>query len=271
MSVAIRTLLLGAASAGKRPMTLGVGSGVVLDSQARDEFAETQAKARFLTRMDPGFTLFETMLLRLGRVRHLRYHLQRLRGSAHALGFALDEAALLRTLAAHVATLQPLQSYRLRLDLHHNGHMSLQHSPLLPLPPGPARLLLSATPVHDAEAVLLQHKTSLRTAYDAAIQKALAQQAFDTVFLNRRGEVCEGARSTLLVLLDGSWRTPALSSGALQGVMRSRLLQRYPAITEQALSLPDVLSAQALLVCSALRGLQHAQWVRGADGNIQTV
>jgi len=271
LSVAIRTLVLGAATNSQRPMTLGVGSGVVLDSEARDEFAETQAKARFLTRMDPGFSLFETLRICDGKARNLGYHLRRLRGSAQALGFALDEAELLRTLAAHLATLPVQERFRLRLDLHHDGRMALQHAALMPLPPGPARLLLSASPVPQQEAALLQYKTSLRTAYDAAIQKAIAQQAFDVVFVNERGEVCEGARSNLLVLRGGQWLTPALPSGVLQGVMRMRLLQRYPSIQEATLSLRDVLSADAVLVCSALRGIQRAEWVRDANGKVQTV
>lgn len=271
LSVAIRTLLLGAPIAGLRPMTLGVGGGVVMDSVAQEEFAETQAKARFLTRMDPGFTLFETLRISRGRARNLDYHLRRLRGSAQALGFALDEATLMQALGAHLATLPSQQNFRLRLDLHHDGRMTLQHAAIAALPPGPARLLLSASPVPAQEAALLQHKTSLRTAYDTAIQKAVAHHAFDTVFVNDRGEVCEGARSTLLVQRDGRWYTPALDCGVLQGVMRMRMLQRYPAITEKTLPLQEVLSAQSLLVCSALRGLQRAEWIRDANGAVHTV
>jgi para-aminobenzoate synthetase/4-amino-4-deoxychorismate lyase len=139
------------------------------------------------------------------------------------------------------------------------------------LPQGPARLVLSNANLPRTESALLNHKTSLRASYDAAIQAAIAHAAFDTIFLNDQGEVTEGARSSIFVKLDGRWRTPTLASGVLAGVMRQRLLRRFPVITEEAVSLDHVLSAQALVVCSALRGLQYAQWLRGADGHVVRV
>jgi hypothetical protein len=51
-------------------------------------------------------------------------------------------------------------------------------------------------------------------------------------------------------------------------VLRSRLLARCPAITERVLGLDEVLSAQDLRVCSALRGLQRAQWLTDASGAV---
>ncbi len=271
LSVAIRTIVLGAEQSGRRAALLGVGNGIVLDSDAGEEFAEVQAKTRYLREMDPGFTLFETLRVSRGRLVRLPRHLQRLQASAAALGFSCDLAAVQSTLAACLLTLDPRQSYRLRLDLQHHGGTRVQHSPLTALPAGPAVLVLSTIPVPAQEAALLNHKTSLRSAYDAAIQKAVACNAFDTIFLNARGEVCEGARSSLLVQLEGRWWTPPLRSGVLAGVMRQRLLQRYPHIGERVLRLDEVLSAQALAVCSSLRGLQRAQWLTDAAGHLLRV
>ena len=268
LSVAIRTLVLGAAQDGRRPALLGVGGGIVLDSVAADEYAETQTKTRFLTEMDPGFSLFETLRVSRGRLRHLHWHLQRLQASARALGFRYPAQAVQDTLAQHLTGLDAQRNYRLRLDLHHDGSLVCQHAELAPLPPGPAPLLLSADAVPPAEAALLQHKTSLRSHYDAAIRQAMAQQAFDAVFVNARGEVTEGARSTLFAKIGGRWYTPPLSSGVLAGVMRQRLLAGCPAIEERVLNLDAVLSAQDLMVCSALRGLQRAEWLRDGTGAI---
>jgi para-aminobenzoate synthetase/4-amino-4-deoxychorismate lyase len=49
LSVAIRTLTLGAAVDGHAPARLGIGAGIVLDSEAESEFEECRLKARFLT------------------------------------------------------------------------------------------------------------------------------------------------------------------------------------------------------------------------------
>jgi para-aminobenzoate synthetase/4-amino-4-deoxychorismate lyase len=267
--VAIRTIVLGSEQAGRRSATLGVGNGIVMDSAAAEEFAETRTKTRYLRDMDPGFTLFETMRVSRGCARHLKQHLQRLRTSATALGFACDEEALQAALSAHLRTLDACRTYRLRMDLQHDGRVRVQSSPLIPLPAGPALLLLSAKPVPPAQAALLNHKTSLRSTYDAAIQQAIGHQAFDSVFLNAAGEVTEGARSSLFVKMKGQWCTPPLESGVLAGVMRQRLLDRYPHIREAVLRLDDVLCAEQLAVCSALRGLQRAQWLKDANGELQ--
>jgi para-aminobenzoate synthetase / 4-amino-4-deoxychorismate lyase len=49
-SVVIRTLMLGTQNAqGQRAVTMGVGSGIVADSVAEDEYQETQLKARFVS------------------------------------------------------------------------------------------------------------------------------------------------------------------------------------------------------------------------------
>ncbi len=268
LSVAIRTIVLGAAHDGRRPARLGVGGGIVLDSRADDEFAEARAKARFLTEMDPGFTLFETLRVQRGRVRHLRWHLQRLQHSAAVLGFRCDLHAIAQGLAQQLLGLDAQQNYRLRLDLQQDGRLLWKHALLTPLPAGPALLLLSTSPVPAAEAALLKHKTSLRSCYDAAIQEAMAQQAFDAIFVNEQGEATEGARSNLLVKIDGRWWTPPLASGVLAGVLRGRLLARCPALKERVLRVEEVLCAQELRVCSALRGLQRAQWLRDAQGAV---
>ena len=271
LSVAIRTLLLGPQAHGLRPATLGVGGGIVLDSEAQDEFAETQAKARFLTRMDPGFTLFETLRISNGRVRHLAQHLQRLQASAQALGFQMDEATVRTALAQQVQALDVAQNWRLRLDLQHGGQLRWQHAAVAPLSAGAALLVLSSSPVPPQEAALLNHKTSLRRAYDAAIHKAMAHGAFDTLFLNAQGEVTEGARSTFFAKVNEQWYTPPLASGVLSGVLRERLLARCPGIVEKRLSLQDAQSAQELRIGSALRGLQSAAWLRDAQGKVVLV
>jgi para-aminobenzoate synthetase/4-amino-4-deoxychorismate lyase len=187
------------------------------------------------------------------------------------LGFALDEAALHDALAEHLKILDGSQSYRLRMDLFHDGRVGFQSSPLVPLASAPARLLLANNPVPSHEASLLNHKTSLRSTYDSAIRKATAHQVFDVIFLNPLAEVTEGARSTLFAKIDGCWYTPPLSSGVLAGVMRQRLMQRFPQIRERVLRLDDVLLADQIAVCSALRGLQTAEWVKDAMGKLLRV
>jgi para-aminobenzoate synthetase/4-amino-4-deoxychorismate lyase len=270
LSVAIRTLTLNrSAQTGNLRGSMGVGAGIVLDSVAADEYAECQLKASFLTGAEPGFDLFETMYAtREDGVRHLSRHLARLSSSAVALGFKLDDEPGLRAqLAEKCASLPAHTPHRVRLALSRDGTMQITAAVLTPLAEPTVGVLLG--PEQDFAAAhasepLLHHKTTHRAEYDRAWRAAEAKGAFDTLFFNERGELTEGGRSNVFVKLAGRWWTPPLSSGVLPGVMRSVLLDEASHLraAEKVLTLADVLNAEALLVCNALRGAVPATVVR---------
>ncbi|KWC17578.1 anthranilate synthase [Burkholderia ubonensis] len=269
LSVAIRTLTLGAAGVGAaiaggwRTGTMGVGAGIVLDSVAADEYAECELKARFLTDADPGFQLFETTCAtRADGIRHLDRHLARLRRSAGAFGFRFDEVACRERIAADCASLEGDGPYRMKLSLAKDGAFEIVAASLKPLPRGQVGVLLASehgfAPMRSDDALLL-HKTTRRAEYDRAWQAAEALGCFDMLFVNERGEVTEGGRSNLFVKLDGRWVTPPLSSGVLPGVMRGVLLDDPSfGATERVVTREDLSRAQALLLTNALRGALDA-------------
>jgi para-aminobenzoate synthetase / 4-amino-4-deoxychorismate lyase len=258
LSVAIRTLTLGAEDRGLRPARLGVGAGIVLDSRAADEFEECRLKARFLTSIDPGFELFETMLATPGEgVRHLDRHLARLARSAAVLGFDFDEGAAVDAVKA--CALVPGGPSRLRLALAHDGTLQVASAPLPVLPQGPVALLIADHRLPSANP-LAAHKTTLRQHYDDGVQAAENVGAFDSLFFTIDGRLVEGGRSSVFVQQGGRWWTPPLVDGALPGVMRGLVLQD-PAwrAGERSLRLEDVQHADALMVCNALRGTLPAR------------
>lgn len=264
LSVAIRTLTLGAEAGGLRPLRIGIGAGIVQDSRADDEFEECRLKARFLTGLDPGFELFETMHATREGVRHLERHLARLARSARALGFAFDRDAVLAALRDALPALAPGQPSRLRLALAHDGRLRLTHAPLAPLAGGAVKLLIAGERLPDANP-LAAYKTTLRRHYDAGVRAAESAGAFDTLFFTADGRLAEGGRSTLFARIDGRWWTPPLADGALPGVMREVLLEdpAWQAV-ERTLRREDLEAAQALVVCNALRGALPAQLQRQA-------
>ncbi|RST53081.1 chorismate-binding protein [Variovorax sp. MHTC-1] len=259
LSVAIRTLTLGAEAGGLRPLRLGIGAGIVQDSRAADEFEECRLKARFLTGLDPGFELFETMHATRESIRHLERHLARLARSARALGFVFDRDAALAALRDALPALAPGQPSRLRLALAHDGRLRLTHAPLAPLAGGAVKLLIAGERLPDANP-LAAYKTTLRQHYDAGVRAAESAGAFDTLFFTADGRLAEGGRSTLFARIDGRWWTPPVADGALPGVMREVLLED-PAwqAAERTLRREDLQAAQALVVCNALRGALPAQ------------
>jgi para-aminobenzoate synthetase/4-amino-4-deoxychorismate lyase len=255
LSVPIRTLMLQAPNKnGVRAGTMGVGSGIVYDSNVKDEYAECYLKARFLTGLSSDFALFETMYAtRTDGCRHLDLHLQRLRSSADYFGFAYDEKNIRHTLQTTCANLQVEDVHRIRLSLSQSGECTIQ-SGLIHGIDTPVRILL-ATEATRADDLFLRHKTTIRNRYDHAWRTAEEQGAFDMLFFNTEGELTEGARSNVFVKLHGHWYTPPLSCGVLPGVMRTVLLADSSLqANERCITRSDLQAAEEIFVCNALRG-----------------
>ncbi len=259
LSVPIRTLQLQARNQqGVRKGEMGVGAGIVHDSVAADEYEECRLKARFLIGMQAEFELFETMYAtREDGVRHLDKHLQRLSASAAYFGFGCDEEKIRAALHAACAAFDDASARRLRFALRQDGSHTIQSAVLTPLVE-PVNILLAEEATDDRD-LFLRHKTTIRTAYDAAWRAAEQQGAFDKLFCNTQGQVTEGGRSTLFVKLQGRWYTPPLSSGVLPGVMRSVVLDDPSrSAQERSLTLEDLRNAEQIFVCNALRGVVPA-------------
>lgn len=257
-NVAIRTVELRQENGVQRGR-LGVGSGIVIDADSSGEYAECLLKARFLTGFDPGFELIETLRLEAGAYPLLDLHHERLAASAHALGFLYDERQVSSLLAGEAHRCGSLLC-RVRLTLAHDGTARVSSMPL-PDDGGREWQVVIASERLDADDFLLRHKTTARSIYDRALA-ALADRpgVFDAIFLNTRGEVCEGARSNVFIERDGLLLTPPLACGLLPGVMRRQLLDSGRAL-EQVLRPEDLQTAPAIYVANALRGLMAVKLV----------
>ena len=259
MSVPIRTLVLQAPQDGVRSGEMGVGAGIVYDSNAADEYAECTLKANFLTGLESDFSLFETICAtREDGCRHLDRHLRRLRRSADYFNFLFDETAIRAALNQACAQLPPAAPHRVRLDLHRDGALRLQQGVLSPLAE-PVKVFASPV-VTTSDDLFLRHKTSVRTIYDDAWKTAERHGGFDMLFFNERDELTEGGRSSVFVKLDGRWLTPHLSAGVLPGIMREVLLADPDlAASEANITHADLARAEEIIVCNALRGMLRAQ------------
>ena len=261
LSVPIRTLLLEAPDQHHhRKGEMGIGAGIVYDSNAESEYQECLLKARFLTGLQSTFSLFETMRASARGCELLDRHLERIASSAHIFGFLFDPAEARRRVAAECAEITDDQDYRVRLSLNANGEIQLSKASVMPVQQ-PTQVLLS-TIVMRSDDLLLAHKTTLRHVYDEGWKHAEAAGAFDTLFFNERGDLTEGGRSNVFVKLNGQWMTPPLSDGVLPGVMRARLLEdaNWNAI-EHTITRADLRNAEAVCVCNALRGVLQAEVV----------
>jgi para-aminobenzoate synthetase/4-amino-4-deoxychorismate lyase len=253
-NVAIRTLVLDEDGRGR----LGIGAGIVTDSGAASERRECDAKARFLTELPAPFKLIETLRLEPGATAPyplLEGHLRRLARSGAWFGFRFDLPGVRQLLLEHAVRVSEKGSCRVRLLLAWDGQVAISSSPLPPAQEGPVRVAISERRLDSGDA-LLRHKTTARALYDADLA-ALPPGVFDCLYLNEKGEVCEGARSNVFLQRKGHFYTPPLSCGLLDGVMRRKLLEEGRA-EEVALTLEDLANAEVLYLSNALRGLMPA-------------
>lgn len=250
LNVAIRTLELSEDGRGK----LGVGSGIVADSEPAAEWAECLLKASFLRDCDPGLRLIETLRREGGVYPMWAGHLTRLKRSAAYFGFPLDEQLLFRELG-----LQPAKgTWRVRLMLDKVGSIAVQAVPFDGAAPEMSLAALAEQRI-DSRDILRRHKTTVRALYDAALCSLPTDSPIvDLIFLNQRGELAEGARSNVFVERDGVLLTPPLESGALPGVLRASLLAAGKA--REAVLWPADL-ANGFWLGNALRGLLRTKLV----------
>ncbi|MCS6909204.1 MAG: aminodeoxychorismate synthase component I [Anaerolineales bacterium] len=245
-NVAIRTVLIDRALG---QAEYGVGSGVVWDSNAADEWAECQVKSRVLRARLPAFALLESLRWEPETSYFLLdRHLRRLRDSAMYFGFALDEAAVCARLEALAQTLPPIP-HKVRLRVEQDGGLHVEAAPLNDAGNEPVRLALAPQPVNSSDAFLF-HKTTHRRLYDEA--RAARPEADDVVLWNEHGEVTETCLANLAVKLDGEWWTPPMEAGLLPGVYRAELLETGY-LRERVLLPDDLRRAEALAVLNSVR------------------
>jgi para-aminobenzoate synthetase/4-amino-4-deoxychorismate lyase len=272
LNVAIRTLETCAAptrdALGIEHWTLqgSVGAGITFDSNAADEWNECVLKSQFFARHTSPFELIETMRIELGHVPEtmLELHRQRMKNSALALGFIWNDEAFNSAIQSACASTRYADALRLRVSLTRNGEFQTQTAPLERLPEI-LPFTIFAKPIH-SQNPMLAHKTSMRRTYNQALAQAKSQQLFDCIFLNQKGELTEGARSFIMLNIDGQWYTPPLSCGVLPSIARAQaLLDSSLNLRERVLTLDDVRHAQQIALGNALYGLRQAQLVFPAE------
>jgi para-aminobenzoate synthetase/4-amino-4-deoxychorismate lyase len=250
-NVAIRTLVLE-----NGEVTMGVGGGIVIDSDAKAEFRECRLKAEFLTSTTEPFSLIETMFWD-GSYPLIELHLDRLADSADYFGFTCNRTVVQAALLAEAALFADPQPRKVRLLLDSDGTTHIVAEPIAALSGAePVRVSIANEPM-DPDNRFLFHKTTNRKIYDAAFAAAVGAGFNDVLFLNTRGELTEGAVSNVLIEKNGRWYTPPVECGLLPGVYRRYLLETRVHLEEKILTLDDVRNADAVYICNAVRGLRR--------------
>ena len=248
-NVAIRTLVLKNGRA-----SMGVGGGIVADSDAAEEYRECLLKTNFLTQSTPSFQLIETMLWE-DEIALLSMHLDRLEASASYFGFAFHRQSIAEQLHAQSKLFTPHGRFRVRLLLASQGAVTITTTPCLPYKAS-GRVQVSSERTYSRD-VFLRHKTTNRARYDASYAQAHADGFDDVIFLNERDEVTEGCISNIFIQRGDRLLTPPLGSGVLPGVYRRHLLESNKTAEERVLTIQDLESADGMFLCNSVRGMSR--------------
>lgn len=260
-NVAIRTLVHD--HAGGR-LLYGSGGGIVWDSTAENEHAETLIKTGWLQPLDTEpFQLLETMRWHPRRGFFLlREHLDRMALSSQYFGFSFNRSEITADLN-HAAAALPCATHRIRLLLDPDGTCRIEASVMDESAASrPWRVCLADTPTDRPDAFML-NKTTRRAVYDRELARHPGMD--DVILRNADGDITESCRANVIARINGRWITPPLEDGLLNGTYREYLLRRK-IIHEERLSAEDFLhAAERRLINSVRRSI--AVELQGDESN----
>lgn len=246
-----------------------VGGAIVWDSTPKDEWEEILTKIKFLSQQPRHpelvsgshnlampkqvrhdvinyFQIIETILVQNGKMKYKALHLSRIKKSAKELNFKFNP---------EIMKIKPEKDGKLRILLNKDGTIEVQ---LLPFNEDKTnKIIVSKAPMSSKE-LLLKYKTTYHPWYEEAREKIKKGEIFDEIFFNEKGELTEGARSNIILQINGKWLTPSLECGLLNGVLRQKLLKQDK-IKEKKLYLDDLKRAEKVFCINSVRGIVEVE------------
>ncbi len=201
-------------------------------------------------------------------------HLERMQVSSSQLGFRFEQDAffdvlkdtdreILKDVVEIFKNSEPGGSacdflFKVRITLSPQGSFSKDFVKIKPVSKLPVLFDISNIPAEEAVA-MPTHKTTLRDVLNREFKRAASLGLFDTVFMNRMGEITEGTISNVFIDAgDGVLRTPALSAGLLPGTLRAELIASGLAV-EGRVTRQMLEQAEAVYLGNSVRGLVPSQ------------
>lgn len=214
-----------------------------------------------------GDGVFETAKLVDGRPFALTRHHARLERSAAGLGLPPLDIALVDKGIDAVLEGEPISFGRLRYSVtggvgplgSDRGDAALTYIVLAattPVSPPSAKVTVVPWTRNERSAVA-GLKTTSYAENVVALARAKTVDAFEAVFANTRGELCECTGSNIFVVVDGEVLTPPLESGPLAGITRRLVIEwgraAGIAVREQVLPLEVLQTADEVFITSSTR------------------
>lgn len=238
---------------GADTFTYRVGGAIVWDSDTQDEWEETLTKTKFL---NENFQIIETIKVENGKLLYEKEHFERMKKSAEYFGF--KNLKQLNPLSNSLPWREnvnsfPLQGrgikgYILRLHLFKNGTITTEYKALIPHKTN--KITISPIKIN-SQNEFMYHKTTYRPWFFDSYQKIAKGEIYDEIFFNEKEELTEGARSNIVLQINGKLYTPPLSCGLLNGIYRQQLNN----VTEKILYKSDLENAEKIFCINSVRGM----------------
>ncbi len=214
-----------------------VGGAIVWDSDTQDEWEETLTKTKFL---NDEFQIIETVKIENGTILFEKEHFERMQKTAEHFGFKFKTPEIVKT-----------DNGMLRILLNRDGEIKTE---LKKITPAKTFKIAISPIIQNSKNEFLYYKTTYRPWYYDSFQRIKNGEIYDEIFFNEKGELTEGARSNIVLQLNGNLYTPPVQCGLLNGVFRQELLKNNKC-TEKILYKKDLEKAEKIFCVNSVRGM----------------
>lgn len=220
-----------------------VGGAIVWDSNAQDEWEETLTKTKFL---NDEFQIIETVKIENNSILFEKEHFERMQKTAEHFGFKFKTPEIAKT-----------DSGMLRILLNRDGEIKTE---LKRITPAKTSKIAISPIIQNSKNEFLYYKTTYRPWYYDSFQRIKNGEIYDEIFFNEKGELTEGARSNIVLQLNGNLYTPPVQCGLLNGVFRQELLKNNKC-TEKILYKKDLEKAEKIFCVNSVRGMVEVLFI----------
>jgi len=246
-NIPIRTIVINKAD---KKGELGIGGGIVWDSDSLHEFNEAELKGKFVTKPVKYFELIETMLVENGKLFLLDYHIKRLKDSAYYFLFFFDETKILKSIIDIVDDLDSNKKYRFKILLSKWGGLNIDVREVI-RSEKKSIAVISNNKINSMNKFQF-FKTTNRELYDKEYDSH-KNDYVDVLFLNEKGNLSEGAITNIIIKKGDKYFTPPIEDGIFNGCYREHLLKTRKEIEVKSFGMDELHAADELILINSVR------------------
>ena len=229
--------------------TIGIGGGILHDSNNEDEWEEALLKSKFLRDLNEDLIIIETILEKDGKLEHEKEHIDRMNKSAKCFGISKTRIRKVRVAP--------------RGNPPHEKYGNPPHeTPEITSSPLP-KITISPIKINH-NSIFRRHKTNQRELYNTEYEK-IKSKFIDIIFFNQDGNLAEASRNNIYIEINNKIYTPFVKDGALPGIIRQKLIDENKVI-EKTINMDLFKKAEKIYLSNSVNGFLEvrAQRSRGS-------